>query len=55
MTGKPAKLFMGRIVDRDSVFINGKFVGAISYQSPPRRYDIPSTVLVKGKNLIANG
>ena len=38
MTGKPAKLFLGRIVDADSTFVNGQFVGNITYQYPPRRY-----------------
>ena len=41
MVGKPAKLISGRIVDADSAFINGVFVGTVSYQYPPRRYDIP--------------
>ena len=52
MTGKPVKLILGRIVDADSVFINGVFVGATSYQYPPRRYDIPSGLLKEGKNTI---
>lgn len=47
------KLELGRIVDADSVFINGQFVGTTSYQYPPRRYEIPSTILRKGKNLIS--
>lgn len=53
MTGKPARLFLGRIVDADSVYINGVFVGATGYQYPPRKYDIPATLLKEGKNLIA--
>jgi len=52
MAGKPAKLFMGRIVDADSVFVNGIFSGTTSYQYPPRRYDIPQGVLHEGKNTI---
>ncbi len=52
MTGKPAKLLMGRIVDADSVFINGKFVGTTSYQYPPRRYILEPDVLKAGKNEI---
>ncbi|MCW8848840.1 MAG: sialate O-acetylesterase, partial [Melioribacteraceae bacterium] len=31
MIGKPAKLILGTIVDADSAFINGEFVGTISY------------------------
>lgn len=52
MTGKPAKLELGRIVDADSVFINGQFVGSTGYQYPPRRYELPSTILKEGNNSI---
>lgn len=52
MIGKPAKLNLGRIVDADSTFINGIFVGTVSYQYPPRRYDISPNVLRDGKNTI---
>lgn len=52
MTGKPAKLFMGRIVDADNVYINGVLSGSITYQYPPRRYDLPSGLLKPGINLI---
>ncbi len=51
MADRPAKLFMGRIVDSDSVYVNGQFVGSVSYQYPPRRYVIPKHVLKAGKNL----
>jgi len=50
MTGKPARLNLGRIVDADSVWLNGKYIGTTSYQYPPRRYDIPAGVLKAGKN-----
>lgn len=53
MTGKPARLWMGRIVDQDSVFVNGQLVGTTGYQYPPRRYHLDSTVLKEGKNEIA--
>lgn len=53
MTGKPASLWMGRIVDRDSVFVNGEFVGQTGYQYPPRRYTVPADVLKEGKNEIS--
>jgi sialate O-acetylesterase len=53
MTGKPAKLLLGRIVDADSVFINNEFVGTTSYLYPPRRYLLKSSVLKEGKNTIA--
>ncbi|MBN2744147.1 MAG: beta galactosidase jelly roll domain-containing protein [Marinilabiliaceae bacterium] len=51
--GQPAKLEMGRIVDADSVFVNGVFVGTTSYQYPPRWYTIPANVLKAGNNTIA--
>lgn len=52
MAGKPAKLFLGRIVDSDSVYVNGRFVGSIGYQYPPRRYTIAKNVLKPGKNIL---
>ncbi|MES2276514.1 MAG: sialate O-acetylesterase [Bacteroidota bacterium] len=52
MTGMPAKLFVGRIIDADSTFVNGKFVGNTTYQYPPRRYNVPAGVLKPGKNII---
>ena len=52
MAGKAVKLFLGRIVDSDSVYVNGKFVGTIGYQYPPRRYEIPANILREGKNTI---
>jgi len=51
-SGKQALLELGRIVDSDSVFINGKFVGTTGYQYPPRRYNITSGILKAGKNNI---
>lgn len=50
--GKTATLRMGCIVDADSVFINGRFVGTTAYQYPPRIYQIPAGVLKEGKNNI---
>jgi len=52
MIGKPTRLFMGRIVDADSVFINGKLVGTTAYQYPQRNYQVPLGVLQSGKNVI---
>jgi len=52
IAGKQAKLNLGRIVDADSVFINGVFVGRTTYQYPPRRYVIPKDLLMEGENLI---
>ncbi|MEL0454708.1 sialate O-acetylesterase [Flavobacteriaceae bacterium SZ-1-7] len=53
MVGKPVKFFMGRIVDQDSVYVNGSFVGTIGYQYPPRRYEIKPGILKEGKNTVA--
>jgi len=51
MTGKAAKLFLGRIVDADELYINGKLVGNTTYQYPQRRYKLPEGILKPGKNL----
>jgi len=51
-SGKSAFLNLGRIVDADSVFINDKFIGSVSYQYPPRWYNIPDHVLTEGKNIL---
>ncbi len=53
MVGKQVQLNLGRIVDADSVFVNGIFIGTTSYQYPPRRYVILPGILKKGKNIIA--
>ncbi len=52
MAGQEAKLILGRIVDADSVFINGAFAGTTSYQYPPRWYDIPAKVLKEERNTL---
>ena len=52
MTGMPARLLLGRIVDSDRTYVNGKFVGSVSYQYPPRKYDVPENLLKAGKNII---
>ena len=46
-----AKVFLGRIVDADALYINGKQVGNTTYQYPQRRYSVPTGVLHPGKNL----
>ncbi len=53
MVGRHAKLYMGRMADCDSVFVNGTFVGTTAYFGPPRKYNVPAGVLVEGKNVIA--
>lgn len=52
MDRKHAKLYLGTLVDSDSVFVNGHFVGFTSYTYPPRKYDIPAGILRQGKNNI---
>lgn len=52
MAGKPGVLRLGRIIDADSAFINGVFVGTVSYQYPPRIYTIPEGLLKEGRNNI---
>lgn len=51
MTGIPAKIAMGRIVDADYLYINGVQVGNTTYQYPQRRYTVPAGLLKSGKNL----
>ncbi|MBK8089978.1 MAG: sialate O-acetylesterase [Chitinophagaceae bacterium] len=51
MAGKVAKVFLGRIVDADELYINGKLVGKTTYQYPQRRYPVPADVLKAGKNI----
>lgn len=52
MTGKPARIFLGRIVDTDELYINGKRVGNTTYQYPQRRYHLPPGILKAGKNIL---
>lgn len=46
-----ARVFLGRIVDADVLYINGKQVGSTTYMYPQRRYSVPAGVLKPGKNL----
>ena len=51
-TGRAARLLFGWgcIVDADSVYVNGTFVGNVTYQYPPRIYHIPAGLLKAGEN-----
>lgn len=51
MTGKAAKVFLGRIIDADELYINGKRMGNTTYQYPQRRYAVAADVLKEGKNI----
>jgi sialate O-acetylesterase len=50
--GQPGSINLGRIVDADSSFLNGTFIGTVSYQYPPRRYTIPAGLLKEGSNIL---
>jgi sialate O-acetylesterase len=52
MVGKPALIKLGRIVDCDTVFINGKFIGSTGSQYASRVYKISDDILKEGKNTI---
>ena len=51
MTGVPARVEMGRIVDSDVMYVNGKQIGNTGYQYPQRRYTVPVGLLRPGKNI----
>ncbi|PKA98590.1 sialate O-acetylesterase [Flavobacteriaceae bacterium MAR_2009_75] len=50
--GKETKLWLGRMVDQDHVYVNGTFVGTTGYQYPPRKYEVNDSLLQEGKNTI---
>jgi len=49
---KDAKVWLGTIVDADTVFINGAEIGNITYRYPPRKYPVKQNLLHGGKNRI---
>jgi len=51
MISKPARVFLGRIVDADELYINGKRVGNTTYMYPQRRYNVAADILKAGKNI----
>ncbi|HET9746793.1 MAG TPA: sialate O-acetylesterase [Chitinophagaceae bacterium] len=51
MYGKAAKVWLGRIVDADELYINGKRVGNTTYQYPQRRYNVAADMLKTGPNI----
>jgi sialate O-acetylesterase len=51
MVGKPARVYLGRIIDADVLYINGKQVGRTGSLYTERRYNIPADILKAGKNL----
>ena len=52
MACKAAQLWLGTIVDSDTVYVNGVQVGHTDYQYPPRKYQVPEGVLREGENTI---
>ena len=48
----PALLRLGALVDADSTFVNGRYVGNTTYMYPPRNYSVPDGVLKEGENLV---
>jgi sialate O-acetylesterase len=52
MTGVPAKIALGRIVDADVMYVNGQQVGNTGYQYPQRRYQVSAGLLKPGKNIL---
>ncbi len=52
MAGREAKVWLGTIVDSDTVYINGVWVGHTDYQYPPRKYPVPAGLLRAGENTI---
>lgn len=49
--GKPASLWLGRIVDQDYAYLNGQLVGTTGYQYPPRRYTADSMILEENNTI----
>jgi sialate O-acetylesterase len=47
-----SRLWLGTIVDADTVYLNGVEVGNTGYRYPPRKYPIPTGLLHAGKNRI---
>jgi sialate O-acetylesterase len=51
--GKEAHIWLGTIVDADTVYINGSQVGNTTYRYPPRKYSVPAGLLHAGQNHLA--
>lgn len=47
-----AVLRLGCFEGADSAFVNGVFVGTVGYQYPPRIYNVPSSALKAGDNVV---
>lgn len=51
--GRDAVLSLGRIDERDQVWVNGKLVGASQTAAEMRRYAVPTGLLKPGRNIVA--
>ena len=51
ITKEEIKVWLGTIVDADTVYINGVEIGNTAYRYPPRKY-VPSGLLKQGRNRI---
>ncbi len=45
-------LHLGAMIDADSTFVNGQYVGNTTYMYPPRNYPVPEGLLREGENTI---
>jgi len=52
MLGDDMQLQLGRIVDADSVYVNGIMVGSTSHKFAIRNYTVPSAIIQEGDNII---
>ncbi|MDR0388322.1 MAG: 9-O-acetylesterase [Treponema sp.] len=52
LAGEEAKLWLGTIVDADTVYVNGAAIGGTAYRYPPRKYAVPRDLLKHGENQI---
>ncbi|MDR2740670.1 MAG: hypothetical protein LBB98_00725 [Treponema sp.] len=52
LAGKEARIWLGTIVDSDTVYVNGTQIGGIGYRYPPRKYNVPAGLLRQGENQI---
>jgi sialate O-acetylesterase len=51
LASQSAKVWLGTIIDADTVFMNGEEIGNTGYRYPPRKY-VPKGLLREGKNRI---
>lgn len=49
---KGGQVWLGTIVDSDTVYINGEYIGETGYQYPPRKYTVLAGILKEGENTI---